>query len=74
VTERHEDLTDADLAALVERFSRGRTYRPTDGQDEPCEMPQGPSGTAPATSVPDGSGGDATSVPDGCGGDGPQDA
>ncbi|MFI9383378.1 hypothetical protein [Kutzneria sp. NPDC052558] len=41
---------DDDLEALVERFSRRRTYRPTDGEDEPEELPEGPSGTAMGTS------------------------
>lgn len=43
---RHEDMSDEDLEALVERFSQRRTYRPTDERDEPDEVPQGPSGTS----------------------------
>jgi len=50
MTERHDDGDD-DLEALVERFSRRRTYRPTDGQDEPEELPEGPSGTAMGTAT-----------------------
>ncbi|WP_167455335.1 hypothetical protein [Amycolatopsis kentuckyensis] len=40
---------DDGLEDLVARFSRTRTYRPTDGKDEPEELPEGPSGTAVGT-------------------------